>query len=141
MTLCQLVYVSAAVKPFSVAELTALLSKARSRNTPNQISGVLLHQSGSFLQVLEGESEAVDATYTRISKDLRHGKVTLLLRQTIAKRNFSDWSMGFVDVSGKADLLPGFRKGMAFSDLVGNREALMKVVGEFRAGRWRTNVS
>lgn len=137
----QLVYVSLATRPFTQVELTALLTHARSRNTPLAVSGVLLHQAGSFFQVLEGDAVAVETTFQRISKDPRHRSVLMLLRQTIVERNFSDWSMGFIDVSGKAKMLPGFRAGMTFSDLAGDPGVLMKMVSEYRAGRWRPNVS
>jgi hypothetical protein len=137
----QLVYVSLAVKPFSQIDLTKLLVNARTRNTSVGVSGVLLHQAGSFLQVLEGEPAAVEEIYARVTKDPRHRSVLMLLRQPVVERNFTDWSMGFIDVSGKAKSLPGFRAGMTFSDLAGDPATLMKMVGEYRAGRWHPNVS
>jgi hypothetical protein len=137
----QLVYVSLATRQFTPADLAALLVHARSRNTPLAVSGVLLHQAGSFFQVLEGEAEAVEATFQRITKDPRHRSVLMLLRQTLVERNFSDWSMGFIDVTGRASRLPGFRTGMTFSDLAGDPGTLMKIVTEYRAGRWRPNVT
>jgi hypothetical protein len=137
----QLVYVSLATKPFSQVDLTKLLVNARTRNTTVGVSGVLLHQAGSFLQVLEGEPDAVEAIYARVAKDPRHRSVLMLLRQSVVERNFNDWSMGFIDVAGKAKLLPGFRAGMTFSDLAGDPTTLMKMVSEYRAGRWHPNVT
>jgi hypothetical protein len=137
----QLVYVSLAVAPFTQVDLTKLLLGARTRNTSVGVSGVLLHQAGSFLQVLEGEPAAVETIYTRVCKDPRHRSVLMLLRQAVVDRNFTDWSMGFIDVSGKASRLPGFRAGMTFSDLAGDPSTLMKMVTEYRSGRWHPNVS
>lgn len=137
----QLVYVSLATRPFAQLDLTALLAHARSRNTAVAVGGVLLHQAGSFFQVLEGEPAAVEATYERVARDPRHRALLLLLRQTVPQRNFSDWSMGFIDVSGRASHLPGFRAGMSFSDLAGDPATLNKMVTEYRAGRWHPNVT
>ena len=39
---------------------------------------MLLYSSQSFLQVLEGEREALDATYARIGADTRHTNLRLL---------------------------------------------------------------
>ena len=137
----QLVYVSLATRPLPTSELVTLLQRARAHNATLGVTGVLLHQAGSFFQVLEGEPAVVDALYDKIGKDPRHRHVVLLLRQADVPRNFGDWSMGFIDVGGKAARLPGFRAGMAFSDLVGNPETVTKIVAEFRAGRWSPSVA
>ena len=47
------------------------------------------------MQVLEGEQSSVQQVFNKISRDPRHRGVVVLLRQTIAARDFDDWSMGF----------------------------------------------
>lgn len=137
----QLVYVSLAAVPFSPTDLATLLERSRVRNSAVNVTGVLLHEAGSFLQVLEGDPDVVDSVYHRVSLDRRHRHVVMLLRQMVENRSFGDWSMGFIDVTGRAGRLPGFRPGMTFSDLVGNPATLLKLVSEFRAGRWRPSVA
>jgi hypothetical protein len=133
----QLVYVSTAITAFNDDALRVLLARARANNAALGVSGMLLHQAGTFLQVLEGESAVVDRLYERISHDPRHAHVLLLTRAEIGERNFADWSMGFVDVRGTAKRLPGFRSIGDLTGLAGNATAIQRVVTAFRDGRWR----
>lgn len=103
----QLVYLSTATVPFSPEDLAALLTKSRRNNRPLWITGMLLHQAGSFLQVLEGEEAPVRALAAKISRDARHNKFVILHEETTTQRLFPDWSMGFEDLDG-AEGLDGF---------------------------------
>ncbi len=134
----QLLYSSTASRPFSFEALRTLLVGARSRNTAAEVSGMLLHVDGAFLQVLEGEPEPVMALFTRIGGDPRHQRVRLLRNLDITARNFGDWSMGFFDASGKGAALPGYRQTTGFADLLGDTAMIARVVTEFRDGRWRS---
>ena len=134
----QLIYCSRAVQPFTPDALARLLSGARAHNTTVGISGMLLHLDGAFLQVLEGDAKAVQAVFARIAGDPRHDKVVLLLRNEIASRNFADWSMGFFDATGRGASLPGYRRHAGFADLLGDTARIMRVVADFRDGRWRS---
>lgn len=60
-----------------------------------------------------------------------------LVARDIAERNFPDWSMGFFDGSGRASSLDGYRAGTGFADLVGDSAAVLRIVRDFREGRWR----
>jgi Sensors of blue-light using FAD len=134
----QLLYCSTAAKPFSPEALRALLVLARARNTAAEVSGMMLHIDGSFLQALEGEPSVVAALFGRISADPRHVRVQLLRREDITSRSFGDWSMGFVDASGQGASLPGYRQTAGFADLLGDPAMITRVVTEFRGGRWRS---
>ena len=103
----QLVYASAATKPFSDDALTTLLTKARARNTFYSVTGMLLYHSGSFLQVLEGPEASVDLILSSIARDPRHKNTKILFRQTTREREFQDWAMGFVDTSSTATKATG----------------------------------
>ena len=104
----QTIYASAAVKPFTREDLVELLKIARQRNTAADISGMLLYHDGSFLQVLEGPDKNVDELFAKVQKDPRHTRILLLLRGTIQKREFENWSMGFVDTTRLAERTEGF---------------------------------
>lgn len=134
----QVIYTSRAKAPFSVEALRDLLAKARRRNTERGVSGMLLHVEGSFLQVLEGEAGPVQALYDLIGRDPRHTGVILLARRTIDARCFADWSMAFFDASGRARGLVGYRATNGFADLAGDPAALIRIIDDFRAGRWRS---
>jgi Sensors of blue-light using FAD len=89
------VYASSATLDFSRDDLIELLKVCRRNNEARQITGMLLYKSGNFIQVLEGEREAVRAIYERIQVDSRHRGVLRMLEQNIEDRQFSNWSMGF----------------------------------------------
>lgn len=109
MSLITLIYGSAAVEPFSEAELVALLEKAREKNRRLGITGMLLYRDGNFLQVLEGEAEAVDALLETIRRDPRHRGILVFLKRPLPQREFSDWEMGFVNLdSVSPEQLPGY---------------------------------
>ena len=93
MSLEQLMYASRQVGTDEAA-LSAILESARRHNEKTGITGMLFYRDGRFLQVLEGESDLVMATYERIVKDARHNELVLLLRDEIEQRDFKDWSMG-----------------------------------------------
>jgi hypothetical protein len=92
------------------------LAKARERNTAIEVSGVLLYQGGTFLQVLEGETDRVGAIYERIGRDTRHRDVLLLHRRVVAERNFGDWEHGVRRHRRPRCLPAGFTQGVALAD-------------------------
>ena len=71
----ELIYVSAAVTPMDQQELAALLLKARANNKRLDVSGILVHHEGSFLQVLEGDPTVVEPLFARIQRDKRTSAV------------------------------------------------------------------
>jgi len=95
----QLVYASAACVPFSSEHLQLLLIKARNTNAIEKVTGMLLYHSGSFLQVLEGPPAGVDRIFAAIERDPRHHRIEVRLRQVSERREFPDWTMGFIDTS------------------------------------------
>jgi hypothetical protein len=90
----QLIYVSDLVDK-NERQLAPILESAVRRNTEDGITGMLLYSGGNFLQVLEGPTAAVQATYKRICQDRRHRNTTLLLEQDVPERQFGSWSMGY----------------------------------------------
>ncbi|MFZ6798850.1 BLUF domain-containing protein [Undibacterium sp. Di24W] len=93
MSLIQLVYVSRLRGDESV--LKSIHSHAVRNNTAHTITGMLLYTNKRFLQVLEGDSKVVHATFAQIKVDSRHEHVTLLLEQKIEAHYFQHWNMGF----------------------------------------------
>lgn len=96
MRLIQLVYASRLVPGTAGTELTSIVDVSRRNNARAGITGALCFSVDHFLQCLEGELGAVNATYNRILRDPRHDKAVILRYADIAVRDFSDWSMGYV---------------------------------------------
>ncbi len=138
----QLIWVSAAVRPFSPDDLGRLLKRSRAGNQVRGITGILLYHKESFLQLMEGPSSEVEFVFeNRIRKDPRHADITVLLRRTVVERSFPDWSMGFID-SSKHPLhgLPGFHDYDEtwgwFLKLRGDHKVLDSVINGFHHGQW-----
>lgn len=94
--LLQIVYSSEASRVMSITDLDKILDTARTQNDANGVSGILLFGDGQFIQVLEGESEAVEETMNRVAGDTRHKNVTILLKRPVEGRTFGGWRMGFM---------------------------------------------
>jgi hypothetical protein len=134
----QLIYSSTAVTELSEVELSRLLLGARRRNGALGVTGMLLYDMGSFLQVLEGEPASLEALFTRIGADPRHMRILTLLRRPIERREFGDWAMGFVALEQLPNHLPGY------SEYLGQRAnpaaaggLAERVLAQFREGSYR----
>lgn len=142
--LIHLIYCSSSKHAFSRSELSILLIKARRRNTQLGITGILLYSDGSFFQVLEGERDTVDLLFEKISGDKRHKNVTVIIRESIPKRAFGDWTMAYSDISAEeADTIIGtsdfFGSGESFANLDPGRAK--KLLNAFKHGSWRSMLS
>lgn len=76
-------------------DLKKILEKSREKNQRINVTGMLLYLDPYFIQVLEGERETLEKIFSAISQDSRHNKVSIIYRQPLDKRYFSNWSMGF----------------------------------------------
>jgi hypothetical protein len=134
------IYASLAAPEFKEYDIPELLEKARIANAQRGLTGMLLYITGSFFQVLEGEPAVVDDVYSRILRDPRHSRVSLVIREPIAARSFSEWTMGFSTVDAlDAGKLIGendfFKSASCVAQMDGGRAK--KLLSAFRAGRWR----
>lgn len=57
------------------------------------ISGYLYYNKQSFLQYIEGSSNAVDNLVLKIKKDPRHSLIMSIEDYDLKKRRFPDWGM------------------------------------------------
>src|SRR5215213_2841436 len=77
-----------------IAELNDILDVSNRNNERSGLTGALLFDTLWFVQILEGEREAVSATFRRIAADTRHDGVTLMDVRPVDKRLFGNWWMG-----------------------------------------------
>lgn len=102
--LCRLIYYSSASPHLQDSDVDAILDEAIRRNGRCGITGLLAYDAFYFMQILEGEDEAVNTLYLSIAADPRHYDVRLILYQRIEERRFSEWSMALAklpDVPGR----------------------------------------
>lgn len=103
-------YISREAAPMSADAIVGLLGQCHRNNNANGLTGMLLFGNGTFLQTIEGETDAVDRLLARIERDPRHTDMKILRRDTITTRQFSAWNMGFERVTEKTLAeIPGLR--------------------------------
>jgi len=100
-TIC---YISDSMNNESLKNLEDLYLKARTNNSKNNITGILIYLDRNFLQVLEGEEEIVDDTFKKISTDSRHKNIFNIIDTTIEQRIFEDYNFGFTTINDKKEL-------------------------------------
>ena len=103
--LVRVLYVSRADGPQTTTVTASILATARRYNPAHGISGVLCQGQGLYLQVLEGERDAVNRLYARIVVDRRHHDVVMLQLVEIGARRFAGWSMALVDLSDREPMV------------------------------------
>ncbi|MFM8330705.1 MAG: BLUF domain-containing protein [Candidatus Methylumidiphilus sp.] len=95
MALMHLVYLSSLVDISLESEIPKILESSVRNNPVSGITGMLLYCDGNFIQVLEGETDAVLEVFDRICADCRHRDIFEVMREPIAEREFAQWSMGY----------------------------------------------
>ncbi|MDP2409440.1 MAG: BLUF domain-containing protein [Pseudolabrys sp.] len=88
-----------------IAGLNAIMDAANRNNQRDGITGALLFDTLWFIQILEGEREAISATLRRIMADERHDAVTMMDARPIEARQFGNWWMGLAMLRGDSEAL------------------------------------
>ena len=88
----RVIYVSEKVGS-SEQDVADIVNASTQNNPSKDITGCLVEGKNSFLQILEGPSDAIKCLYKTISEDERHTKVKRLCDEPVDTRLFSDWSM------------------------------------------------
>ena len=74
-------------------QLNEIYESCARNNTAHAVTGVLLHEGGYFVQLLEGDKNSLDTVMSRISADDRHTDITMFVDEPIDARQFPDWAM------------------------------------------------
>jgi hypothetical protein len=107
--LIHIVYVSFASRDLKEEDLDDFLVNIRQKNKEYGITGLLLYNNGSFIQVIEGKKETIQNLFSVIKNDSRHNNVVMLHEEQIKQRDFPDWCMGYKKLSNrKSSKIPGF---------------------------------
>ena len=89
----RLIYKSESTVPMSWQTVGKILAISTRNNDCDGLSGTLLVGRKSFLQVLEGDFEAVNETFGRIVRDPRHHRIQLVSFDVVEDRMFEEWQM------------------------------------------------
>ncbi len=72
-----------------------LLQNAREKNKRLDITGMLLHIEGSFIQYIEGEEVSVKELFKAIEKDSRLAAIKVIDSGSAKNRIFINWEMAY----------------------------------------------
>ena len=108
------IYFSKSTEFFNESSLPILLEQWRDYNTKANITGILLYVRGSFIQVLEGEAQAVETLFNHIQTDPRHTDVIRVMNRPIVQRLFPDWTMGYEIVTSRQ--MEGIKKMVTLNE-------------------------
>lgn len=112
-----IVYISSAKLGLTHGEILNIVEDSRVNNEKIGLTGLLLFNSGNFMQLVEGEESVVNGLFRKIEKDRRHTDIKLLLKEPITHRNFSDWTMGFKNIEKLKETNPALLNSFLNDDL------------------------
>jgi hypothetical protein len=100
----QVLYVSSK-HPRAEISVGNILMTSQRNNLAAGVTGLLYTDGIRFLQVLEGDGEAVTTTFERIKADPRHHAMVMLSDREVSTREFGLWSMAHRQPTESADTL------------------------------------
>ncbi len=74
--------------------METLLVSARKFNAAQNVTGILLHLDGNFVQYIEGTEDALHKVYQRITRSSKHKDIVQKINESIPVRNFPQGFMG-----------------------------------------------
>ncbi|MBK5214413.1 MAG: BLUF domain-containing protein [Flavobacteriaceae bacterium] len=99
--LYSLCFISNSVRLLQDDELEAFLAISKVHNLVRNITGILLYNEGTFLEVMEGEYDDVLVLISKISRDPRHNQITVMMDQEISNRLFESFQTGILSSDNK----------------------------------------
>ncbi|MDC0736707.1 BLUF domain-containing protein [Cognatishimia sp. SS12] len=106
------IYLSTAPHAPTADQLLSLMEVARRNNSRDGITGLTAYHDYTFIQVLEGPFDKVEACFHRILQNPMHDNILVAHEEYAKDRIFDDYAMAFVPLKG-ADAA----SAQAFEDL------------------------
>lgn len=91
----QLIYQSTSRNDVKAEDFQSIAEQSQLANRRSGISGILMVQDRTILQILEGEQAAVRNLYDKISADPRHQDCHVILKRETEAREFGMQPMAF----------------------------------------------
>ena len=89
----RLIYKSRSTQKIDWGLVNKIISASESNNPERDITGVLLATETHFLQVIEGDFDAVNRLFMAIARDPRHKDIQLIGFTCVESRLFGGWAM------------------------------------------------
>ena len=92
-------YISSATAIDNIeSDVKDIIQKAIAHNDAQGITGLMVYNDGNFLQFIEGDDDAVNYLFKRISSDIRHKDILVIFDETIERRAFGNWSSALKEI-------------------------------------------
>ena len=98
----QLIYTSIATPALDDFALREIAQSSSYSNQELGLTGLLLFNGQSLLQVIEGDEMSVYSLYGKVKRDKRHTDCQVLTVGMGKAREFSNWFMGYKNITGRA---------------------------------------
>ena len=115
-----ILYVSRQSDTCSADDVRHILDAARRNNARLGLTGLLLHGTREFAQVLEGPRDAIDEMLLRLADDPRHRDIVTLARSEAPVRSFAGWTMASCELGVGLDCV-GAGRHRIMDDMFGAR--------------------
>lgn len=79
--------------------LADVVAKSKINNPRRGISGLLFYHNGRFLQIIEGEQDALEQLMAILQQDPRHTDIVRIIDENIYQRSFAQWNMDSLNLS------------------------------------------
>lgn len=134
MSLEYIIYISSMKKTYTQPQMEKFIHAFRSNNQKFNITGCLLYHDGIVLQYIEGHPHHITQLFDNISKDYRHDKIIVLLKDTIPERLFPDWKMGMAHSTTDPKLKDAFTNFLSVTtgDDITNNDRVNVIFNMFR---------
>ena len=117
----------------------AILRVSRTNNVRDGVTGLLIVGERHFVQMLEGDRNAVSRCFLRIAKDPRHRELEIISTGEAPHRLFAEDSMQRVDLSWIGSAVLGrYLFNGAFQPCWLPQAAVEQLCREMAAGNWDT---
>ena len=99
-----IIYVSEYVNHDINQDLSDITNTSKSKNIDLDITGLLFHHNGKFLQIIEGEKTSLEKLMSSIEKDSRHTNIQRIIDEKISSRGYAEWNMDSFNLSDDTNL-------------------------------------
>ena len=120
----QLIYTSIASKSFTHDDLNRILHSSNINNPKHCITGALFFYNKSFIQYIEGSTEAINQLFQILIHDQRHESVEIRYYSETDIRLFSKWSMAFATAEQIQSMMPINPKTFKFQQFTSSQAVL-----------------
>lgn len=120
----QIAFRSRLTQLLTYTDIQRLCLNAARNNRKAGITGFMVECGGVFIASLEGDARAVNETFDRIRRDVRHDHVEVVFcEKDVERRRFAAWAMNVMFLDDDAFWQTVFRSDFSCDEML-SREAL-----------------